>query len=456
MISDILADFLGSLINAIILMGIFYLLISLFLKNKKIKAMNISLILYIVFISLLSYYVTLINPLPYILSGTLIFLVYYLYNKKKKVICPDCNEKVPSGALNCKNCESVSNLNTQTENEGKREISTKDTVEILFNLKRNAIIKDDWNRVKETLENDTSLKLNESESTYLMYSILSASLAQELIIVKNSPSIYESIVEELKIAFQNLSLKTPHLTFEKVLKYHNLMQNDLNKYHGQNFQVLNTIINGLGIENRNFVMNNDNDYGTFEKVIGNTMEETAVLKKLQSDYEIVIDLSVNKNNQYTKVDEFFELMDSLFLHTFYSLKDEFPEEVIWMFNTELNRGFTYYSRIIALYFTLINSSANQEIKDNITKRFYEKYPEYNEIFGHFNRVMWDTSENELVEDKKENQIIISSKTGIFIAYYIQKEYEMVEETYEFDLACAEMMGHYLLDYVFNQITPSIE
>ncbi len=70
---------------------------------------------------------------------------------------------------------------------------------MLFNLKRTTIINDGWKHVKETLENDTSLKLNESESIYLMYSILSASLAQELIIVKNSPSIYDSIVEELKM-----------------------------------------------------------------------------------------------------------------------------------------------------------------------------------------------------------------------------------------------------------------
>ena len=85
MILDFLADFFGSLINAFILMGIFYLVIRIFMKNKKMKAMNISFVLYIIFISLLSYYVTLISPLLYILSGALIFLVFYLYQKKEKL-----------------------------------------------------------------------------------------------------------------------------------------------------------------------------------------------------------------------------------------------------------------------------------------------------------------------------------------------------------------------------------
>jgi chromate transport protein ChrA len=83
MILDFLAEFFGSLTNAFILMGIFYLVMRIFMKNKKMKAMKISFILYI-FISLLSYYIALISPLLYILSGALIFLVFYLYQKNKK------------------------------------------------------------------------------------------------------------------------------------------------------------------------------------------------------------------------------------------------------------------------------------------------------------------------------------------------------------------------------------
>ncbi len=84
MISDFLADFLGSLLNAFIVMGIFYLVIGMFLKNNKMKAMNISLLLYIIFISLASYYLTFMNPLAYILSGALIFLVFFFIKEKEK------------------------------------------------------------------------------------------------------------------------------------------------------------------------------------------------------------------------------------------------------------------------------------------------------------------------------------------------------------------------------------
>lgn len=151
-----------------------------------------------------------------------------------------------------------------------------------------------------------------------------------------------------------------------------------------------------------------------------------------------------------KVNDYFKNIDMLFLATFGNTKDLFPEESLWLFNTHLKKGFRYYSKIAALYLTLIDAEIPQRIRDKIAKRFDEENPEYSYYFKYIHTLLSNVSKDEFDENHNENFKKTCNYIGYAICSFVQKEYEEIGESYNFTVKFGESVGNIVGNIVFKQ------